>query len=172
MTRAEAAELARAVKAAKSPTLSDRFWSKVDIRGLEECWPWTAAVRNPKEGYGAFWLDGRHHPAPRVAYQLAYGDFEDGKVACHSCDNPSCCNPLHIFQDTPKGNNDDKVRKRRHAFGEANGFSKLTEDQVREIKAAKPDGRTPYGFRAALAARFGVSRATITDIWSRRWTHI
>lgn len=45
MNRAEAARCAREAKAAKAPTLHDRFWSKVERRGETDCWPWTAAAR-------------------------------------------------------------------------------------------------------------------------------
>lgn len=172
MTRAEAAVIARAAKAAKAPSLDDRFWSKVERRGSNDCWPWTAAVRRPDEGYGAFWLNGRHQPSSRVAYMLTKGDVPEGMVVCHRCDNPPCCNPGHLFVGTPKENDADRVAKGRQARGSGNGFSKLTEEQVRIIKAAKLPGRAPYGYRAKLAEQFGVSRATITDVWSRRWTHI
>lgn len=172
MNRAQAAKLARAAKASKSGPPADRFWSKVDKRGAGQCWPWMAAVRNPKDGYGAFWLNGRHHPSNRIAWALSRGQIPDGMVVCHKCDNPSCCNPDHLFLGTPKENNDDKVSKKRHCFGERNGFSRLTEADVSEIKSQKPQGRAAHGLRKRLASKYGVSAATITDVWSRRWTHL
>lgn len=168
---AKSAAIARAAK--PSPTLAERFWSKVDIRKPGECWPWKAAVRKAGEGYGAFYLNGRHRPATHAAWLLSHGELPpDGIVVCHECDNPPCCNPSHLFLGTNKQNNDDKVSKRRHAFGVRVGTAKLTEADVIEIKSQKPSGKAPNGLRENLAKRFGVSANTISDVWRRRWTHL
>lgn len=172
MTRAEAAAIARAAKASRAPSLQERFWSKVDRRGPDECWPWTAAVRRKDEGYGAFYLGGRHQPSNRVALLLTGTDVPDGMVACHRCDNPPCCNPAHLFVATPLENNADKVRKRRHCQGSRNGISILNEDDVLTIRAMRPQGRAPYGYRKKIAARFGVRPGTVNDIWTRSWGHV
>lgn len=164
--------LAREAKAKKTPPLEERFWSKVDRRDRDECWPWTACVRRKDEGYGAFGFHGRHQPASRVAWILTFGEIDGKLEVCHHCDNPTCCNPNHLFLGTRKDNNDDKVVKRRHVFGERVNTAKLTEEQVLEIKRAKPVGRTKAGYRAAIAKRYGVSPYTITDIWGRRWMHL
>lgn len=172
MTRSEAAQIARDAKMKKQPPLNVRFWSKVDVRGDEECWPWVASVRRAEEGYGAFWLDRRHQPSNRVAWILTYGHIPHGEVVCHKCDNPRCCNPSHLFLGTPLQNNDDKVAKNRHAYGSRNGLAKLTEDQAREIISLKPERRSPRGYRSELAMKYGVSMGTITDVWTRRWNHL
>lgn len=172
MTRQEALQRARAAKMAKQPPLHERFWSKVDRRGADDCWPWIAAPRKPSEGYGAFWLNGRHQAASRVALFLATGVEPGAQEVCHRCDNPPCCNPTHLFLGSRQDNNADKVQKGRHAFGERNGFSKLTDEDALEIKRLRPNGRAPRGYRKTLAARFNVSPATITDVWSRRWNHV
>jgi hypothetical protein len=172
MNRAEALVLARNTRQKNIPPLEKRFWSKVKILSFNECWPWIAAVRRSDEGYGAFWYEGRHRPSNRMAWELIFSPIPDGYQACHKCDNPKCCNPLHLFLATNKGNNDDKVRKHRHAFGEKNGFSKLTDKTATEIKKLKLPGRAPNGYRQAIAAQFSVSPATITDVWSRRWKHL
>ena len=172
MTRQEAAALARQARSKNIPALAERFWSKVNIRGKDDCWPWIAAVRNKAEGYGAFWLNGRHQPAPRVVLILV-GRFEDGKHALHHCDNPSCCNPAHIFIGSNLDNNADKVTKKRHAFGSKIGTAKLTEEQAAFIKANVPmDGKPHPGLRRLLAEKLGVSVACITDTVTRRWRHI
>jgi hypothetical protein len=171
MKRCEAAAIARAAK--NIPPLPERFWSKVGRGASDECWPWLASVRRKDEGYGAFWLNGKHQPANRVAYELKYGPIEDCALeVCHRCDNPACCNPGHMFLGTRRDNNDDKVSKKRHAFGSKNGVAKLTEAQVAEIKRQKPAGRAPPGYRLGLAREYGVKRGTITDIWSRSWKHV
>lgn len=165
---------ARAAKSANAPSLEDRFWSKVEKRGDDECWLWKACVRRKDEGYGAFFLDGKHHPASRVAFILSGGELLEGQAACHSCDNPPCCNPKHVFAGTRKQNNDDKILKRRHAFGSRNGFAKLTEEQVKEIKSHRPPPgtRARVGLLQRLSHQFGVKPGTISDIWRRSWTHV
>jgi hypothetical protein len=172
MNRVEGAAIARAAKAQKQPQLADRFWMKVDKRGHEDCWPWIAAIRKESEGYGAFWLNGRHHPAHKIAWQLTKGEVPKGIVVCHKCDNPRCCNPKHLFLGTPKENNDDKVKKKRHTFGKNNGNAKLSDDAVAEIRRLKPPGPTPKGLKTVLAKRFGVRPGTIYDVWRRSWKHV
>ena len=173
MNRIEAAVIARAAKAEKTGTPQERFWQKVDKKGPDECWPWTAAVRNPKEGYGAFWLDGRHQPANRVALLFSGVDVPKGMVACHRCDNPGCCNPAHLFPGTPKANNDDKVAKSRHAAGDSHGMAKLTQQQVAEIRSHRPPGvnRLAPGIAGRLAERYGVTKQYISELFKRNWEH-
>ncbi len=146
-----------------------RFWAKVDMRGEDECWPWRAAVRRSDQGYGAFWLDGRHQPANRVALILSGVDMSDGMEACHRCDNPACCNPKHLFPGTRKTNNDDKVAKGRHVHGERVHTAKLTEEQVAFIRAQRPaGGKLPNGRGQELAKQFGVRVSHVSDILAGR----
>lgn len=160
MNRVEAAILARAAKAKKDGPIEVRFWSKVDRRGEDDCWLWLAGVRRKDEGYGAFWLNGRHQPASKVAWQITYGPVADGLEVCHRCDNPRCCNPKHLFVGTRLDNNDDKVAKKRHPLGARNGCAKLTEDDVRSIRSIK--GKKT---QAEIAALFGVTKSTVNNIY-------
>ncbi len=76
-------------------TLS-RFWSKVDKRGPDECWPWLGAKSKPNNGapsgYGTF----RSNRAHRVSYTLIKGEIPQGLVLDHLCRNPECVNPAHL----------------------------------------------------------------------------
>lgn len=129
---------------ARKPLPSTRFWSKVDNSGgPDACWPWLAS--RDKDGYGRFSLTHEKRiPAHRFAWELVNGPMQSDLLACHSCDNPPCCNPAHIFPGTQAVNQADKAAKGRAASGERNGMVKyperchttrLTREQVREIRA-------------------------------------
>ncbi|HYE94275.1 MAG TPA: HNH endonuclease signature motif containing protein [Terriglobales bacterium] len=97
----------------KMPPFEEYFWSKVDRRGSDECWPWLACRHNP-QGYGLIRRDKRQYRAHRVAWELHHGTpFPEGKDACHSCDNPWCVNPAHIWPGTARDNIRDAVAKGR-----------------------------------------------------------
>lgn len=69
------------------------FWSRVDIRGEDECWPWDHP--DSRQGYGHVWFDQRVQAAHRVAKYLSGADVQGAHVH-HKCENPSCCNPAHL----------------------------------------------------------------------------
>jgi hypothetical protein len=109
------------------------IWKKVDkTSNSNGCWIYTAAKDN--DGYGRFCFDGQNRMAHRIVYQLIYGDIQSNQYICHTCDNPACVNPNHLFLGSPDDNMKDKVAKNRQAKGEMAGNSKLKENQVLDIR--------------------------------------
>lgn len=147
--------------------LEERFWSKVDRRGPNECWNWTGAKQ--AFGYGVIGLGSRRSGvsrAHRVSWQLHNGELPVGKCLLHSCDNPSCVNPAHLSIGTLADNNRDMIAKRRNKFGERHPDAKLTEAAVREIRASNDK-------QSSLAKRFGVCPSHISRVKSgEEWRHV
>lgn len=81
-----------------------RFWSKVDKRGPDECWPWMASLRL---GYGQFYRDGRPRNAHRTAYELQVGPIPEGLTIDHLCRNRACQNARHLEPVT----NEENIRR-------------------------------------------------------------
>lgn len=80
----------------------ERFWSKVDRRGHDECWEWMAA--KVPMGYGQLRIPGGHLYAHRVAYEELVGPIPDGLSLDHLCRNTSCVNPAHLEPVTHREN--------------------------------------------------------------------
>lgn len=150
------------------------FWAKVVKRGPDECWPWTAHKR--WDGYGRFTFQGKAAWAHRFSYELHYGPIPTTMCVLHSCDNPECSNPKHLRLGTRAENTAEMIAKGRFnaaQIGTKNLHAKLTDDQVREIRAAYRRPSFSVSNADELAAKYGVHHNTITQIVSgRRWRHL
>jgi hypothetical protein len=157
-----------------------RFWEKVRIGGLEECWPWIG--NRTKRGYGKFAPHpkrrtkdspkGKSEIAHRFGWTLIHGPVPAGFEVAHSCDNPPCCNPCHLWLATHKQNMEDMIGKGRWrgARGEKQGSAKLTEQAVIEIKRLLATGEITH---RRIASKFLVSPETISKIaCGKNWKHV
>ena len=84
----------------------ERFWSKVDRAGDDECWRFTGGLTH--DGYVRFWFEGGTVMAHRMAYELAVGPIPDGLTLDHvrarGCSHRDCCNPAHLEPTTIREN--------------------------------------------------------------------
>jgi len=92
----------------------DTFWERVDRSGgSRACWLWRGSVSSGSIGYGTLKFRNSFEYAHRVAWVLSEGDIPDGKEILHRCDNPACCNPLHMMVGTRAENAADMAAKGR-----------------------------------------------------------
>lgn len=134
-----------------------------------ECWDFIGA--RSKDGYGRILFEGENSLAHRVSYTLFNGEIEVGSYVLHSCDNPPCVNPKHLFLGTQHDNMADMFKKKRAANrkGESNGRSKLTKEKIQEAKNIRLTG-CPYW---KIAKKFGVSYGAIRmAIVGKSWRHL
>ena len=149
-----------------------RFWSYVQKGPDNSCWPWLGAKTT--KGYGLFTtgpvIRRKHQVVTRVAFKIAYGPFDERLNICHTCDNPSCVNPRHLFVGTSQDNHDDCVAKGRSLKGERHPMRKLTESDVLKIRDLRSSSRLSFG---RLAEQFGISRTTAHRVCAKIiWGHI
>jgi hypothetical protein len=151
-----------------------RFWSKVSKRGSDDCWEWSAGC--DEHGYGRFRLNRprRVRRAHIVSYELSTGPAK-GLFICHSCDNPPCCNPRHLWRGSHDDNMADMVVKCRSKAppssrpGVDNANARLTDDDVMQIKRMIARGEQ----NIVIAPLFGVTHSMVSRIkLGKAWTHI
>ena len=165
----------------------ERFWSRVAKRGREDCWIWQGTTN--RSGYGLMAVGSRKPyriiRAHRIAYLLDHGKDPGSLLVCHTCDNPPCVNPFHLWLGDIGANIRDAATKgriqsgddhhsRRHpensARGERQGRSKLKEGDIVAIRSLHETGHWSY---PELAAKFGVDKAHICLIVHRKtWRHV
>lgn len=122
------------------------------------CWEWNA-YRNPA-GYGEVRVNYRLWLAHRYSYHCNTGDIPEGLVIMHTCDNPACINPEHLLLGTHAHNNADTNAKGRGNQGGRNGQSKLSQQQVQDIRRRVAEGEKSI----RLSEEFRVNRSCISKI--------
>lgn len=166
------------------PAIRHKFATMTEPDAASGCVLWMRSKN--RKGYGQVRIAGRLFIASRLAWEVANGPIPAGMMVLHHCDVPSCVNPEHLFLGTNSDNQRDSVAKGRHAMkrhpelttlkslgicprGEQCRAARLTADDVREIRRHYANGSPAQ----ELAIRFGVLRAHIYSITSRRaWRHV
>ena len=148
----------------------ERFWAKAEKS--TGCWEWSGGKSG--SGYGYIGFRGRLWRAHRVAWVLTNGEILEGMFICHTCDNPPCINPSHLWVGSCADNNADCMSKGRAAYGASpqggidNGNAKLTAEDVLAIRAI---GSTRTA--KEVAVQYGVSESNIFMIRHREtWRHV
>ena len=90
-----------------------RFWAKVNKEAENGCWEWTAAANS--KGYGQFSIGGVSKSTHKISYIIHKGEIPDGLMICHTCNNPPCVNPNHLYAGTGKDNAQQAAKEGRLA---------------------------------------------------------
>lgn len=136
-----------------------RFTALVERNGDSECWPFRGTILNT--GYGQIKIGRQKVSAHRLAYEFAFGDIPHGICVCHTCDNPPCCNPSHLFLGTHKDNAIDRERKGRGGVKTKQrrdvGVWRIGKDKLSALRYAVSSGMT----YEKAAQHAGVSTASV-----------
>lgn len=189
------------MKTKEIPNLSEkdlaRFKNAIPEVAINECWEW--GMSKNSRGYGVFYIGNVQFLSHRVSFKIHNGDAPSSLLVCHTCDNPPCVNPEHLFLGTVRDNSLDCTKKGRnveslkkataavirswangriHPFkanpesiprGECCPSSKLTNGDVIRMRDLFSSGKS----MRLLAKIFGVSYENVHYIVKRKtWRHI
>lgn len=161
----------------------EKIWAKIGVGQENDCWEWT--LRKDPDGYGITHYKGAPWKTHRLIYTISHGPIPEDMWVLHKCDNPPCCNPNHLFLGTSQDNVADRHNKGRDARGERGGWkqhpesilygersflSKMTNDQVREMRRLYETGRYR---KSDLARMFSLSKQAAGKIINgETWRHL
>src|SRR5579871_5030881 len=124
-------------------TVMERLMTKVDQSDANSCWNWNGGYKD-KKGYGRIRISGTITRPHRVVLEEKLGrPILFGMQACHTCDNPSCCNPNHLYEGTPLQNTRDRDQRARRIApaGEKHSETKISDEHVQFIRDVYPEGK-------------------------------
>jgi hypothetical protein len=150
----------------------DKFWGKVDkeksttFYNGTRCWEWKSGAGR----YGYVRLVGRNWRVNRASWTISHGEIQKGLHVLHHCDNTKCVNPAHLFLGTQKENVYDMIAKGRKwiGSGEDNPNSKVTIEQVEEIRRLYKRQSRKGLATGGLAKRFGISKSQVWSILKKQ----
>ncbi len=160
------------MKAGRPQNTPEVLWSKVDVKGEQECWAWKGYVS--ASGYGRTWINDVAYYAHRVIFDLAHPNQIELRAPAnkkahgflmHTCDNRICCNPAHLRVASIKENNLDALQKKRKKFeiGENHHRSVFTNDEIQQVLEMRESGQTAR----QIAMTVNKKRATIESLLRR-----
>lgn len=133
-----------------------------------QCWNWKGPL---SKGYGRLAFEGKNYRVHRLSYITFIGQIPKNKIVCHTCDNPKCVNPEHLYAGTAKENTHDMVNRKRQnlLYGENHQNSKFTKENVLCIREI-----FQMGFPVFIMSKlFEIHPETIRAIVKRKtWSHI
>lgn len=121
----------------------DDFWSKVEVNGDGQCWPWLGFTNN--RGYGYCHIKGnKKRGAHRISYRLCKGELSENQVIDHLCRNPICVNPAHLEavsnrENTIRGVAGEHRKTERANATHCNKGHDLTAENIRLRKDGAKD---------------------------------
>lgn len=86
-----------------------RFWD--NVVKTPNCWYWVGCKNS--NGYGNIRINYKIYLTHRLSYFIYFGDIPENMCVCHTCDNPSCVNPAHLWVGSRSENTRDMIKKGR-----------------------------------------------------------
>jgi len=148
--------------------IKERLKNNIEM-DQNNCWNWKK--KKMISGYGTTTFYAKWITTHRLSYLVFKGDIPKDKIVCHSCDNPSCCNPDHLWLGTHKENTRDMMNKKVvfQFKGENNNMAVLNESIVLEMRSLNKQGLSVK----KISEIYGFKYFTCLDAVSgRNWKHI
>lgn len=139
------------------PTTQERFERLYMAVPESGCWLWLGSVN--KDGYGKVKVEGKNLTAHRWSWMINRSEIPHGMQVLHRCDVTYCVNPNHLFIGTNQDNVYDKEKKGRGYHTPPPVRTKLSDDDVREIRRLR--GKITV---VGLGKRFGIDHSQISRI--------
>lgn len=137
------------------------FWSKVDVKDIHDCWNYKEYKNSG--GYGIF----RGHNGDKIGAHVFAWEYHynrkvpKGMLICHHCDNPTCCNHMHLYCGTYTDNAQDKIKRNRVDPRKLAANSKLYEGEMWLVRKLGKSGIISHEKIAAMFKMRGSSISLI-----------
>lgn len=136
----------------------------LDYPHKDWCLVWPFA--RDKHGRGMLGANGNHYWAHRLMCTLAKGEPPTPEhTAAHSCGkgHEGCVNPHHLDWKTQAENLEDCRAHGTLVRHHGGNVRRLLPEQIQAIRGARG-----FQTQGQLAAKFGISEGTVSDIWHGR----
>jgi len=146
------------------------FDQKVIKTSDNECWGWKGFLDH--DGYAKMNAFGKNSRASRMSWLIHNGPIPNNLWVLHHCDVRICTNYRHLFLGDANMNNQDMIKKGRckPPIGERNSFTKLTSEQVQEIRILL---KATNLSQQKIADKYNVTQSTIWRIKDKiTWKHL